>query len=147
MKKTKRKLYPVKRRTYVDFIYEEVKLGEQDGEIVVNLTVRLQLNKIPFGGLYEVYHKRYPFISRSGVWTVTGRAVCGNETFDFEKGKRIAETRAQAKAYSTANKIFEMIREDFDQKAKTAKWIARNCEGCAQDADIHTVELDKEVIE
>lgn len=136
---------PVKRKTYVDFIRTEITLGERDGEIVVTMAAKLQLNKLPWGGIYDIYHKRFPHISRSGVFTVVGRAVCGDEKFDFEKGKRIAETRAQSKAYATATKIYEMVREEFEYAAKVAKWLSMNCEGCVTSAQEHIIDLDKDV--
>ena len=134
--------FPVKRKTYVDFIRTEISLGEKDGEVVATLTAKLQLNKLPWGGIYDIYRDRFDYISRNGIFTVVGRAVCGNEPFDFEKGKRIAETRAQSKAYATVAKIYEMVMKEFEYAAKVAQWLQINCSSCVTSAQEHIVELD-----
>ena len=136
--------FPVKRRTTVDFIRTEVSLGKKDGEIVVKSVAKINFSKLGIDGWWDIYQKRFPWISKSGKFEVTGRAVCGNETFDFEKGKRIAETRAQAKAYRVAGKVYEMIYTKLELMSKYAKFYAINCASCMESAKTHVKELDNE---
>lgn len=137
-------LFPVKRKTTVDFVRTEVSLGEKDGEIVVKSTAKIDFSKLGIDGWWDIYQKRFPWISKTGKFQVTGRAVCGNETFDFEKGKRIAETRAQTKAYSVASRVYEMIYKELDFMAKHAKFYSLNCKACEESAKTHVKELDNE---
>ena len=39
-------LFPVKRKTTVDFVRTEVSLGEKDGEIVVKSTAKIDFSKL-----------------------------------------------------------------------------------------------------
>lgn len=136
------KFFPVKRKTTVDFIRTEVSLGEKDGEVVVKSVAKINFSKLGIDGWYDVYQKRFPWITKKGTFEVTGRAVCGDEPFDFEKGKRIAETRAQAKAYNIASRVYDMIFKELDLLAKYAKFYSSNCKSCEESAANHINELD-----
>lgn len=134
--------FPIKRKTRVDFIHNEVSLGERDGEVIVKLRAKIQLEKFDLTEFGWIWQKRFPFVSKNGVFTVVGRAVCGNEPFNFEKGKNIAETRAQKKAYNIAYRIYEMVINELENQIKWFKFVKTNCFECVKNAELHIIDLD-----
>lgn len=133
---------PIKHKTRVDFIRTEVSLGNKDGEVVVKCTAKLQLEKFDIIFDKHVWENRFPFVSKNGVFTVIGRAVCGNESFNFDKGMHIAETRAQKKAYSIAERVYETIIEDLENTTAWFKFCKMNSNKCMKNAETHIKELD-----
>jgi hypothetical protein len=136
----------VRRKTTVEIYNTDVVLGERDGEIKVIAKAKIKFPAmINSNDMFYFWKKRFPFVKRNGEFTVVGKAICGdNDTFDFEKGKRIAETHAQAKAYSVAERVYNIIYEELDTASKFAKYFASNCEESKNHAISHVKYLDKE---
>lgn len=132
----------MKRRTFVDFIRTEV--TQNGNEVKVKMLAKLQHNRLPFDGVYEIYGKRFQNISRGGVFEVTGTAKCSPEDeFDFNRGRFIAETRAQTKAYRIATRVFDHIVDVVSDDLQYIASISLNCEDCANEAEKHIEKLSE----
>ena len=72
-----------------------------------------------------------------GCFVTEGRATCsGDDTFDFNVGKRIAESRAKAKAYAKAAKAWKVKADElFDRD----KYIAQH----VKDENMYNYEKDE----
>lgn len=63
-----------------------------------------------------------------GEFTVTTKARCNSDdTFDETVGKRIAESRAKAKAFKIAKNMWNCIAKDLTERANIASTLAKNC--------------------
>ena len=70
-----------------------------------------------------------PKVNHFGEFTVTAVARCNAEdTFDEATGKKIAESRAKAKAFKTAKNVWGCIFTGLMEKANIAGTMAKNCE-------------------
>lgn len=77
---------------------------------------------------HEWWKTKAPMVNRSGEFIVTAKARCNSEdTFDEEKGKKIAESRAKAKAFKIAKNVWNCIAKSFIEKAKIAEVMTKNC--------------------
>lgn len=80
------------------------------------------------------------FIDR--VIEFKGKSKCSPEdTFDAIKGKRIAESRAKAKAYSTAARIYREYEKFIMDKLFKARDKADFCEFLTKREALHIIEL------
>lgn len=60
----------------------------------------------------NLWENKLPKVDDYGSFTVTAKARCDSEdTFDATLGKRIAESRAKAKAFKTAQKVYGLIAD------------------------------------
>ena len=99
--------------------------------VVCNMRVDMQLPKS------ECWNKidsdcwviKAPMVNYIGVFTVTAKARCNSEdAFDETVGKRIAESRAKAKAFKIAKNVWGCIAKDLSEKANIAGTMAKSCE-------------------
>lgn len=80
------------------------------------------------------------FIDR--VIEFKGKSKCSPEdTFDAIKGKRIAESRAKAKAYSIAARIYREYEKFLMDKLFKARDKADFCEFLTKREALHIIEL------
>ncbi len=99
--------------------------------VVCNISVDMQIYKS--GGYRYVdpnwWATKAPKVNCYGEFTVTAIARCNSEdTFDEATGKKIAESRAKAKAFKTATNVWNCIAKGLEEKANMARTMARNCE-------------------
>ena len=57
-------------KTKVDFLKTMFYQDEATGQITCEGVVQLMLNDLPFEGAYEIYKKKFPYISKKGVFKV-----------------------------------------------------------------------------
>ena len=111
--------------------------------VVCKMKVDMQLYYFDIIGGYidpKWWKIKVPMVNNLGEFTVTAKARCNSEdTFDEEKGKRIAESRAKAKAFKIAKNVWNCIAESFIEKANIAGTIARNC-ATVEEIEIRHVE-------
>lgn len=85
------------------------KIDEKNKVVVCELKVDMQMSKHPayyeFRG--DMWKKRFPHVGWDGQFTVRAKARCNaSDTFDETIGKRIAESRAKAKMFAIAGKVW-----------------------------------------
>lgn len=86
--------------------------------------------------------KKAPMVNYSGVFKVTAKARCNSEdAFDIETGKRIAESKAKAKAFKIAKNVWNCIAEKFVNNAKIAEQMMNNCAIAEEIENKHTEKL------
>ncbi|MCH5167945.1 MAG: hypothetical protein J1F35_08715 [Erysipelotrichales bacterium] len=119
-----------RKNTLVDFektIYNNI----TENEIVAKCSCRLQLEKLNLNNedIHKIIKKRFKFISKNGRFEVFGKSKCLKEDkFNETLGQHIAETRAQFKAYSIAERVFETIKKNYFLKTvKILNKAQRNC--------------------
>lgn len=99
--------------------------------VVCNMSVDMQIYK---SGGYRCkdpnwWTTKFPKVNCHGEFTVTAIARCNSEdTFDEATGKKIAESRAKAKAFKTATNVWNCIAKGLKEQANMAGTMARNCE-------------------
>lgn len=121
---------PVNRKTALDVTTVDVKFGEKDGEIIVKCKATIKFKNKAFEPVFNLVKHKFPFISKSGVFMVEGRAVCGDEEFNFDKGKYIAETRAQRKAYKVCQQYFTLLNKELTRINDFVEVYKDGCESC-----------------
>ena len=85
-----------------------------------------------------------PMVNDYGEFTVTAKARCNsNDTFDETIGKRIAESRAKAKAFKIAKNAWSCIAKDLTEKANMVSTLAKNCEAMEEIESNHVKELSE----
>lgn len=99
--------------------------------VVCNMSVDMQIYKS--GGYRCIdpnwWTTKFPKVNCYGEFTVTAIARCNSEdTFDEATGKKIAESRAKAKAFKTATNVWLCITKGLKEQANMAGTMARNCE-------------------
>lgn len=95
---------------------------------VMNVDMQLEKSEIWRDIDYTCYGKKAPMVDYFGKFKVTAKARCNSEdNFDVETGKRIAESKAKAKAYRIARNVWQCIAEDFVNNAKVAEQMMNNC--------------------
>ena len=113
-------------------------VDEVNKVVICSLECDMQMHKHPayncFSG--EAFQKRMPLVRWCGEFTVRAKARCNTtDTFDIEKGKRLAESRAKAKMFSVAERVWQEIAQYLGNMVhecvKTAKacTLAKDIEG------------------
>lgn len=118
----------------------------EDKVVVCKMKVDMQLDKSEcWNYMYSTsWDTKAPMVSFNGRFTVTAKAKCSSEdTFDEVIGKRIAESRAKAKAFRIAKNVWSSIAKDLSSKAKTAEKMAENCTIVEEVEVRHVTELSK----
>ena len=98
--------------------------------VVCNMKVNMQLLDFELWGLSDPawWATKAPMVNDSGEFTVTAKARCNSDdTFDEATGKKIAESRAKAKAFKTAKNVWDCIAKGFVESAKMAEVMTKNC--------------------
>lgn len=110
--------------------------------VVCNMKVNMQLFNFDIWNSINPrwWETKAPMVNSFGEFTVTAIARCNSEdTFDEATGKKIAESRAKAKAFKTAKNVWECIFKGFMENANIAGTMAKNCE-CVMDVEVKHVE-------
>lgn len=89
---------------------------------------------------YNCWKTKAPMVDWEGKFTVIGKAKCNSEDiFNETTGKRIAESRAKAKAFKIAKNVYNCIVEDLTKKVIIMGEIARHC-SIIEDGEIKHIE-------
>lgn len=91
-----------------------------------------------------MWQKSLPHINRAGEFTVKAIARCNNlDTFDEKTGKRIAESRAKKKVFSTAAKFYLKLGEFYLKYITITSNVAKACLQAEEVEDSHIQALLK----
>lgn len=122
------------------------RVDEVNKVVICSLECDMQMYKHPAYGCFTdmAFDKRMPFVKWNGEFTVRAKARCNaTDTFDVEKGKRLAESRAKAKMFSVAERVWQEVEQYL---AKMANECARTALACTLAKDIegnHVKELEQ----
>ena len=117
---------------------------EENKVVVCVMDVDIQLSKSEVWRDIDLncWNKKAPMVNYSGVFKVTAKARCNSEdAFDIEIGKRIAESKAKAKAFRIAKNVWKSIVERFVNNAKVAEQMMNNCALAEEIENKHTEKL------
>ena len=90
------------------------------------------------------WKRKLPLVDFYGRFTVKGIARCNDvDTFDEIVGKRIAESRAKAKAYRTAFKFWSICAKKISSMVKFCNGASSACNVAWCKEDYHVKELSK----
>lgn len=90
------------------------------------------------------WDKRLPNVNYRGDFTVRAKAICSkDDKFDEVIGKRIAESRAKAKAYRTAYKFWSICAKNISNMVKFCDSTASACAAAFIKEAEHVKELSK----
>lgn len=117
---------------------------EEKGIVVCELSFNMQASKHPtwYWMDLDVTKKRFPKIKVTNDNKVIAKAKCRkDDTFDVTVGKRIAEGRAKAKAFSIASRIWQMYAMNFHKMSMECAKTHIACDKVAEAElkDIETV--------
>lgn len=92
----------------------------------------------------EWWSTKAPKVNDFGEFVVTAKARCNSvDTFDETIGKRIAESRAKAKAFKIAKNVWNCIAKELYNNSKLAEERAKNCKIVEEVELKHVKELVK----
>lgn len=108
-------------------------IDEEAGVTVCELTINMQLYKHPAFYVLkrEMWKNRFPKIRKSGVFKVRAKARLNKidgDTYNKTIGMRVAESRAKAKAYNIARRIYTLCYNYFNNMADSCYITGRACE-------------------
>lgn len=119
---------------------------DMENEVVVcEIKCDMQMEKHPAWKVLssEMWEKRFPRVAW-GVFTVRAIARCNaTDTFNAEVGKRIAESRAKAKMFSTSSKVYKLCSDALTKIAKECSKSSVACEQAMMVENDHVLELTK----
>ena len=76
----------------------------------------------------DAFTKKLPCVSHTGRFEVKAKARCNSsDIFNEETGKRIAESRAKAKMFRTAEKVYNLCNKYLLKMAMACIITERNC--------------------
>ena len=115
-------------------------VDEVNKVVICTLKCDMQFEKHPayFHVYTHFYNKKFPFI-KFGEFEVKAKARCNAiDDFNIETGKRIAESRAKAKAFRTAGKVWKEIIKFLTKAIETCNYTVKACEKaeCTENAHI-----------
>lgn len=100
--------------------------------VVCTMKVDIQFFKIAAWSAVDKrwWSKKAPMVDSYGCFTVIAKARCNStDTFDETLGKRIAESRAKAKAFKISTRVYACIKkglhsfvEEVDDKMKACAY-------------------------
>lgn len=101
-------------------------VNEKKGVVICKGKVDINTDKIPYSLLNNLSFNNYKFYWWRKSPTVVGKAKCimNIDSFDLEKGKRIAEARMRIKAYKKAIKVWEELEKEISKDLETIKEIS-----------------------
>ena len=109
--------------------------------VVCVLECDMQLRKHPAWG--DIYHNMWtnlPLVTTDGTFKIRAIARCNEEdAFNEEVGKRIAESRAKGKAFSTAAKVYGEIEKYF---LNCAALVNESMEACEQTIKVEEAHVE-----
>lgn len=112
--------------------------------VICELKVDMQIHKHPawiaINGI--MWKKKFPNVSYDGEFTVKAKARCNNtDTFDEKKGKMIAESRAKAKMFSIAQRVWGECYKALIRYAAECSWSTQACFEAKRIEENHAKEL------
>lgn len=122
-------------------------INEESKTVVCCLKCDMQIRKHPAYYCFdsEAYRKRMPLVNTHGEFTVKAKAKCDNmDTFDVEKGKRLAESRAKAKMFSVAERVWQEIAQYLGNMVHECVKTAKACTLAKDIEGNHVKELEQE---
>lgn len=122
-------------------------IDEVNKVVVCKLKCDMQMFKHP--AYYYIsrddYKKRFPLVSGEGTFNVVAKAKCNaTDTFNVEKGKRLAESRAKAKMLHVAERVWATIAKAIAVKAEDCIKTANACLKAKNIELNHVRELEQE---
>lgn len=120
----------MRNRTYIRTEKPVFKIDSANRVVVCTLKCDMQLYKHPAWRWIdsEVFKKKLPYIDYDGCFEVKAKARCNStDTFDEETGKRIAESRAKAKMFRTAEKVYKLCTRHLLKLLASCSWTQDNC--------------------
>ena len=120
-------------------------VDETNKLVVCTLKCDMQLYKHPaWNAIDSKMFKSLPYVNWEGKFIVKAKARCNaTDTFSAETGKRIAESKAKAKMFNTAWKVYRMCE---DALVDLAQECQKSSQACVKAMDIennHVLELTK----
>lgn len=112
--------------------------------VVCELNCDLQLDKHPAWLAINpsMWEKKFPNIDWKGSFTVKAKARCNDmDTFDEKKGKMIAESRAKAKMFNIAFRIWKDCAKALKNASVKCMTTSTACMGALQIEADHVAEL------
>ena len=122
------------------------KVIPEKGIVVCILECTTGVSKMPVWMHTESqwWTKKLPNVDYRGDFTVRAKAICGkDDKFDEVIGKRIAESRAKAKAYRIAGKFWNICANKIKEVANTCVGLKNACVLAGIKEDAHVIELCK----
>lgn len=90
----------------------------------------------------EWWMRKLPNVSCQGTFIVRAKAVCGkHDKFDETVGKRIAESRAKAKAYRVSSKLWNICFKKINELANFCAMREEACKEAQRKEAQHVIEL------
>lgn len=114
--------------------------------VVCELKVDMQMHKHPAWIAIDntMWKKKFPNVSYDGEFTVKAKARCNNtDTFDETVGKRIAESRAKAKMFKIASRVWATCREALTDMAGRCHVSSVACDHAEMVENNHVLELTR----
>lgn len=104
-------------------------IDETNKVVICILDVDLQLSNHPsWEVIFTQSWRHMPYIKGYGEFEAKGIARCNSDDiFDVERGKRIAESRAKAKAFDIASKVYLAIDNSLDKYKKAIESTLGAC--------------------
>lgn len=122
------------------------KVDKVNKVVVCIMECSMQLYKAAFWNLipFDLWKNKLPKVDSYGNFNVVAKARCNSEdAFDVTLGKRIAESRAKAKAFKTAQKVYGIITDYLMKCYQEAGNLKKAC-SIAYDVEVkHIEELTK----
>lgn len=120
-------------------------VDEVNKVVICSLECDMQMHKHPAYYCFtdEAFKKKMPLVKNSGEFTVRAKARCNaTDTFDVEKGKRLAESRAKAKMFSVAERVWQEVGQYLGKMANECARIAQACTLAKDIEGNHVEELE-----
>lgn len=109
----------------------DFKVDSVNKVVVCTMKVDMKLDKIQSWAVIrkEWWGKQAPMVDDFGYFTVIAKARCNStDTFDETLGKRIAESRAKAKAFKISARVYKCIKKHLEDMVAEANNKAKACE-------------------
>ena len=131
-------------RNRVKIVNTKFNVDAENKVVVCELECDLQLEKHPAWMMINpsMWEKKFPDIGFDGEYTVKAKARCNNiDTFDEKKGKMIAESRAKAKMFSVASRVWKSCAEALHIAAAKCVFTSNACSEAENIEENHVKEL------
>lgn len=131
-------------RNGVMIVNTKFNVDAENKVVVCELKCDLQLEKHPAWLVINpsMWEKKFPDIGFDGGFTVKAKARCNSiDTFDEKKGKMIAESRAKAKMFSVASRVWKSCAEALHIAAVKCGLTSGACSEAENIEENHVKEL------
>ena len=124
-------------------------ITENGNEVTVRCISKINLTKIPgidnevLNSILKAFPKvNYNDFLKEFIYYTEANAKCSPEdNYDKVLGQRIAESRAQEKAYNIARRIYTIIMDSITDKFYMVRHLLENSYGCEVHCFLHQAEL------